>query len=659
MAEQKTEFLITARDATAAAFSSVQGGLGKIGSMLGSVQAQLLGVVGVAGFGALIKSSMDATDALAKASDRLGITTQALGGLRYAGELAGVSAEKLDTGLTMMSRRLIEAAQGSKESEEAFRTLGLSAKDLTQIPADQAFARISDALNGVENTMQRTQITMDIFGRSGAEMMNLMASGAEGFAAARREAEGLGLAVSRVDAAKIEIANDSITRIKSVFAGLGNTIAVQLSPYIQAVGDWLVRSSIEADGFRGHIATAMEYAVRAVGWLMDAFHGLHVIWKLLQQGWYELQNVIIQGIAKLNSGLADLASLLPGIEVKPNPALQQWAADSRAGIEQTRAALEKLVMEPMPSAGIDDLVAKFRELNQVQAETIATSGQAMAGTAALLDAPGVGDKEREQTVKYEAELQKQIAALMEATAPKLEALSQKYAQEQALLDEGYVSNLISEQLYYEQSEALKVAYETRRTELEEQQNRTRYSNQYAWQKETAKLMQGSYRDQLAGVSMMLGQLSTLMYSSKKKEFELGKKAATGQALINTYLAASNALSIQPFWLGLVMMAIAIATGMANVRRIQSQKFGGGGGASPTYNAGPGGIPSASDVASDLAPQAAPSLPQTQQGATARTVNVTVESDSGMVSMDWLQNKFAPVFAEATADGAVNVNFRNG
>src|SRR3990172_9608385 len=99
---EKTEFLITAKDATAAAFNSVEKGLGKIGSALFSVQSAILGAVGVGGLGALVKSSIDAGDALAKTADRLGITTQALAGLRYAGDLAGVSAEQLDTSLGKM-----------------------------------------------------------------------------------------------------------------------------------------------------------------------------------------------------------------------------------------------------------------------------------------------------------------------------------------------------------------------------------------------------------------------------------------------------------------------------------------------------------------------------------------------------------------------------
>lgn len=660
MAENKTEFLITARDLTKEAFASVNSGLGKIGSALGSVQSAIIGAVGIGGMGALIKSSMDTSDALAKASDRLGITTEALAGLHYAGDLAGVSADSLNTGLGKMSKTLAEAAGGSKQADEAFRALGLSSQQLSQMPADQAFMRISDALMNVDNNMQRLNLTQDIFGKGSTDIINLMAEGSEGMAAATREAKALGLALSRVDAAKIEIANDQFTRIKGVFAGIGNTIAVQLSPYIQAVGDWLVKSSVEADGFRSHIQIAMESAAKAVGFLADMFRGLHVVWKLLEQGWYELQNVIIQGIAKLNAGLASMASLLPGIEIKPNSNLQQWAADSSAGIEKTRAELEALAMAQMPSAGIEEFFAKIKQINAEAATAMAAKGSSMAGTGGIDQAPGIGDKEAEQTAKYMAELQKQLQALYDSTAPKIEVLGMEQAQKQALLDEGFYNGLTSEQLYYEQSAALHQQYQDKLTAAALQGASVRDQKDAAAQAANNKMWASGQTGKLEVLGGVLGGMANLMQSSNKKQFEIGKKAAMGEALIATYtsaVSAFKALAGIPYVgpvLGAVAAAAAIGFGLSNVARIRSQKFGGGGaggGSVPTFNASPNtGLPDASESS-----PVAPSLPQSAQvSSQPRNVNVTIESVSGMMSAEYVRDVLIPSINDAVGDG---VNLR--
>lgn len=652
-ADAKTEFLVTAKDATAAAFGSVEKGLGKIGSALGSMQSAILGAVGIGGLGALVKSSMDATDALAKASDRLGITTEALAGLRYAGDLAGVSAEQLDSGLGKMSKTLNDAARGMSTADESIRALGLSTEELLRMPTDQAFMRIGDALMDVDNNMQRLALTQEIFGKGATGIINLMAEGSEGMAAATREAQALGLALSRVDAAKIEIANDSFTRIKSVFAGIGNTIAVQLSPYIQGIGDWLVKSSTEADGFRSHIQVAMENAAKAVGFLADMFRGLHVVWKLLQQGWYELENVVIQGIDGIANGLRSIASLLPGIDIKPDANLKKWAVDSAEGVKNTRAELEALAMAPMPSQGIEEFFAKLKQLNAEAAAATAARGAGMAGAGDITQSPGIGDKEAEQTAKYEAALQKQLEALYNSTAPKLEVMAMDQAMKQALIDEGYLTGLLSEQMYYEQSALLHQQYQEKVTAEQTKELAKRYGQQATAQAQIAALMQGSFNQQLQGIAGMLGQASQLMMSGKKKEFELGKKAAIGQALVNTYLSVSSALAMTPFPVGLVMGAIALATGLMNVNRIRSQKFGGSGGASPTFNANPGtGIPEPAAAPTPIAP----SLPQgaATGAAAARNVNITIESDSGMVSTEWVRDSLIPVLNEASGDG-VSIN----
>jgi len=659
---EKTEFLITAKDQTAAAFKSVESGLGKIGSALFSVQSALLGAAGVAGMGALVKASMDAGDALAKASDRMGIATEALAGLRYAGDLAGVSAEQLDTGLQKMSIRLAEAAGGSKQADEAFRALGLSSQQLAQMPADQAFMRIGDALMSVDNNMQRLNLTQDIFGRGATEIVNLMAEGSEGMQAAANEAKALGLALSRVDAAKLEIANDQFTRVKGILSGIGNTIALQLSPYIQAAGDWLVRLTVESDGFRGAITTAMTWAVKGVGVLADGFHGLHIIWKLLEQGWFELQNVVVQGLERMVNGVRAVADLLPGIEVKPDAGLQQWAAQTTIEIERTREVLQALLTEELPSTGIERAVEALQALNQAAAEAKTAQAAGISGFGDVPDAPGIGDKETEQTQKYMAELGKQLAALYESTAPRLEALAIKYAEEQALLDQGYINNLLSEQLYYEQSAALRQQYEDKKTQIELHGLTQRELQERLAQQRNLQVWQSGAMGKLQIAGQIMGQLAGLMASGNKKEFEIGKKAAIAHTTISTIQAAMDAykgfatIPIVGTVLGAVAAAATVAMGMANVRKIQSQQFGGSP-STPTFRASPvTGIPSGQPGGDAGTSLAAPSLPQNAQaGGPPRVVNINIQSDSGMVSTAWVREQFAPVFADAVGDGVIRVN----
>lgn len=56
---------------------------------------------------------------------------------------------------------------------------------------------------------------------------------------------------------------------------------------------------------------------------------------------------------------------------------------------------------------------------------------------------------------------------------------------------------------------------------------------------------------------------------EKKRKEQEKKANVQQAIINTYTAVSNALAVQPWFVGLALSAVALALGMKNVAAIKS------------------------------------------------------------------------------------------
>lgn len=68
------------------------------------------------------------------------------------------------------------------------------------------------------------------------------------------------------------------------------------------------------------------------------------------------------------------------------------------------------------------------------------------------------------------------------------------------------------------------------------------------------------------------QLEKQQAALEKKRWELNKKNQVVQATINTYTAVTNALAVQPWFVGLALSAVALALGMANVAKIKAQKY---------------------------------------------------------------------------------------
>jgi len=218
------------------------------GSSVVSVRNAVIGLAGAGGFGLLVKSSLDSVDALAKTSDKLGIATEKLAGLRYAAELTGVSTNTMDMALQRMTRRLAEAAQGGGEAKAAIEQLGLDAQKLAAQSPDKSFREIATAMESVDQQSEKVRLAFKFFDSEGVALVNTLALGSKGLNDAAKEAEQFGISISRVDAAKIEKANDALAKVTLVSKGLSQQIAIGLSPHLESAADSFINMGKSAGG---------------------------------------------------------------------------------------------------------------------------------------------------------------------------------------------------------------------------------------------------------------------------------------------------------------------------------------------------------------------------------------------------------------------------
>ena len=86
------------------------------------------------------------------------------------------------------------------------------------------------------------------------------------------------------------------------------------------------------------------------------------------------------------------------------------------------------------------------------------------------------------------------------------------------------------------------------------------------------------------------QLEKRQEQLEKKRWEQNKKNSVVQATINTFTAVTNALAVQPWFIGLALSGVALALGMANVAKIQAQHYYADGGLLGGPSHSRGGIP---------------------------------------------------------------------
>ncbi len=133
------------------------------------------------------------------AGQKTGLSTSAIQELGFAAKMTGVSAEGMNQGLMRLSRTMANAQQGSAQAEEAFKSVGLSAEQLADMPLDQVLGKVADAFARSEDGATKSAIAMQLFGKSGTDMIPLLDKGSAGIEELRAKAQELGIVMGNDD----------------------------------------------------------------------------------------------------------------------------------------------------------------------------------------------------------------------------------------------------------------------------------------------------------------------------------------------------------------------------------------------------------------------------------------------------------------------------
>lgn len=386
-----------------------------------------------------IHDTMESIDRVAKVSDRIGITTEALLGLQHAAGLAGVETAVLDQSLTKMGNFLAEASNGGKAQAATLKRLGLSATELANIPLDQAFLRISDAILKLDSPAQRVSAAMDIFGKSGAELLPLLQQGSVGIADTAAEVDRLGASFSRVDAAQVEAANDAMSRVGTVLSGIKNQIAIGISPFVESLAKRFTDWASTAGSSSETVMSALEGVGNGLGVVADVVDVVHDGFQFLQAGVTKGIAVILDGLAYFAKGLQELANLIPGVDAKFGDFLGTIAEEvHRAAAEEWEDAKQSFAAPP-PSQGIQKFFNDIRQNSRTAAKEVAQVQTAIATikTPNLLDGLKTGFADLKSLAgdvarQFQADMAEASKALKDDMQTPLEAFEKRMHELEAL-----------------------------------------------------------------------------------------------------------------------------------------------------------------------------------------------------------------------------------
>lgn len=333
---------------------------GAAGAVAGLVTQQLQGFAG------RVEGAAESVAQLARESDRLGVSTETLKGLQLA---AGPAAEGMSRILDHLSRELGAVREGSEEAAAKFRLLGLDGKALSGLPIDRALGAISDRFRTLPTAADRARLGFQLFGRNWAELAPLLAKGSEGFAAAQRRAEELGVTLSREAAGKVLDAKGALRELQAVTEAVGQSLAVVLAPAVKDAATGLSDMAAGAGGAKNAVADMAQGAegplVGLVALAENLGHSLNVSGR-------QFMNFasLFQGGPVVQGWLKDF---LGGQQAESGGFAERLKKDLDEGI----AALRKATPGGAAGPGGPDMAGRVGELThklQEQADAFGLSG---------------------------------------------------------------------------------------------------------------------------------------------------------------------------------------------------------------------------------------------------------------------------------------------
>jgi len=270
----------------------------------------LAGAAIVGSLGAMIKTTANAGDAVSKLSQKTGISTELLSSYKLAADLADTSLEGFATGMRGLARVMNDANTGLAESKRAFDAIGVSYADAegNLRPLNDVMLDVAERFAEMPDGAQKTATAMELFGRSGMDMIPMLNLGREGLEANRKEAERLGVVFSTQAGVQAEAFNDSLTTLQAGLKGTYQQLAVSLMPaltsFIAKATDAIAKITEWAKEHPGLAEGIGETALK-VGLLVAALGpGMMILGKLLT-----LFPRVIAGIAGIGTaaGLTTIA----------------------------------------------------------------------------------------------------------------------------------------------------------------------------------------------------------------------------------------------------------------------------------------------------------------------------------------------------------------
>lgn len=215
----------------------------KAGVAFKAVSKAVLAIIGAvtavsAAMKKLVTGTIDYGDEVDKQSQKMNLSADAYQKWSLAAQMAGSSAETLQTGIRQLTKFTQELAAGTGDSLLTLQQLGLGYEEFMAMNPDEQLMAVVEAMQGLGDGTQKTEAAQKLFGqRAYQELMPLLNQEKGSLDELFQSYENMGLIMDDISVKKSAELNDKFTLLQATVKGLTNEFVTGMYPQLTNVVD--------------------------------------------------------------------------------------------------------------------------------------------------------------------------------------------------------------------------------------------------------------------------------------------------------------------------------------------------------------------------------------------------------------------------------------
>lgn len=181
------------------------------------------------------------------ASARSGVAIDSLSKLKYVAEQSDVSFESLTIALKRWQVNLSQAASGQKQASDSLALLHLNAEQLKSLRLEDQLKVIADQFARIRDPADQTRVAVELFGRSGEELVPLLKKGGTAIEELTDKADKLGITLNENTVGAVDRADKALKSLLATISGAGQRAAGNIALAIMGPKDEVDAASATID----------------------------------------------------------------------------------------------------------------------------------------------------------------------------------------------------------------------------------------------------------------------------------------------------------------------------------------------------------------------------------------------------------------------------